>query len=86
MCCRLWGHTESDMTEVTWQQQQGMYVFPCMENKYIETARLVSLALLIDFAFKNIVEIRADLKRSQRGPPWWLKRKRICLPVQEMQV
>ena len=20
--CRLWGHTESDTTEVTWQQQQ----------------------------------------------------------------
>ena len=20
--CRLWGHRESDMTEVTWQQQQ----------------------------------------------------------------
>ena len=20
--CRLWGHTESDMTEATWQQQQ----------------------------------------------------------------
>ena len=22
--CRLWGHTESDTTEVTWQQQQLM--------------------------------------------------------------
>ena len=21
--CRLWGHTESDTTEVSWQQQQG---------------------------------------------------------------
>ena len=21
--CRLWGHTESDTTEVTWQQQQS---------------------------------------------------------------
>ena len=20
--CRLWGHTESDMTEVTWRQEQ----------------------------------------------------------------
>ena len=23
MGCRLWGRTESDMTEVTWRQQQG---------------------------------------------------------------
>ena len=22
MGCRLWGHTESDLTKVTWQQQQ----------------------------------------------------------------
>ena len=26
--CRLWGHTESDKTEVTWQQQQRCYELP----------------------------------------------------------
>ena len=25
--CRLWGHTESDMTEATQQQQQGVHGF-----------------------------------------------------------
>ena len=29
----------------------------------------------MDFEFKNIVEIRADLKRSPRGLPWLLRRK-----------
>jgi len=26
--CRLWGHTESDMTEATWKQQQQLLPDP----------------------------------------------------------
>ena len=29
--CRLWGHTESDTTEVTWQQQQQHYIYVKMQ-------------------------------------------------------
>ena len=33
--CRLWGHTESDMTEATWrQQQQGIY-FNCQYKYFV---------------------------------------------------
>ena len=32
--CRLWGHTESDMTEVTQQQQQQIRFFEA-ENKTV---------------------------------------------------
>jgi len=31
--CRLWGHTESDMTEATWQQQQHDSVYLCKYEK-----------------------------------------------------
>ena len=41
MGCRLWGRTESDMTEATWQQQQYLFSgegngtplqYSCLEN------------------------------------------------------
>ena len=34
--CRLWGHTESDTTEVTWQQQHP-FNYVCFKNKQNET-------------------------------------------------
>ena len=30
--CRLWGHTESDTTEVTQQQQRGTSIFSFLRN------------------------------------------------------
>ena len=31
MGCRLWGHTESDTTETTWQQQQSVHTHTTRE-------------------------------------------------------
>ena len=34
--CRLWGRTESDTTEATWQQQQQAYkLFEVMNHDYL---------------------------------------------------
>ena len=33
--CRLWGHTELDMTEATWQQQQ-QYIYTMEQYPAIE--------------------------------------------------
>jgi len=35
MGCRLWGHTVSDTTEVTWQQQQQSHNKPLVESLFL---------------------------------------------------
>ena len=34
--CHLWGHTESDTTEVTWQLQQQQHVYLFFQIEFLE--------------------------------------------------
>jgi len=45
--CRLWGRTESDMTEVTWRQQQ-LNLLQYLQYNVSQAIRLYTLSLYID--------------------------------------
>ena len=50
--CRLWGRTESDMTDATWQQQQRVFVFLFLTS---------SLCIHLHIIFLNHLRITGDM-------------------------
>ena len=57
VCCRLWGHTESDTTEVTQQQQQprGLSYSPIRHISSIWCCHLVFSFRVMPSTLKNII-------------------------------
>ena len=61
--CRLWGHTESDTTDVTQQQQQHCYTYfySLRQQEYIETRLRVIVEIISSIKFledfKNIISL-----------------------------
>ena len=48
--CRLWGHTESDTTEVTWQQQIHVYVWL---SPFAVHQKLITILLIVCTPIQN---------------------------------
>ena len=62
--CHLWGHTESDTTEVTWQQQQHTYISSLMQKQK-------SLSCIWLFATPRTVACQAPLSMEFSRPEYW---------------
>ena len=58
MGCRLWGHTESDTTEVTWQQQ--------LRNQWREMKKTKEIVLVGSFGVKGRGKMRRLLEEGSK--------------------
>ena len=60
MGCRLWGRTESDMTEATWQKQQQL------RNQWREMKKTKEIVLVRSFDVKGREKMRRLLEEGSK--------------------
>ena len=94
--CRLWGHTESDMTEVTLQQQQHMSPILECEIKWALESITTNKAsggdgipvelfqILKDDAVKVLHSICQQIWNTQQCPQDWKRSVFIPIPKKAM--
>ena len=70
--CHLWGHTESDMTEVTCQQQQQQLVISS-RNSYAIRAHATRWIQCLNYGYwiRLFLDVLTEREHLGRDPVWW---------------